>query len=94
MLIARNGKVGFTKTLGALAPDGPAMPLDAIFRIYSMTKPIVSVAAMMLVEEGRLLITDPLSEISSPLSRTRRSESTTATGSILFRSSGQSRSRT
>ncbi|MBV8796229.1 MAG: beta-lactamase family protein, partial [Hyphomicrobiales bacterium] len=34
----------------------------AIFRIYSMTKPIVSVAAMMLVEEGRLLITDPVSK--------------------------------
>ena len=34
---------------------------DAIFRIYSMTKPIVSVAAMMLVEEGRLSIIDPVS---------------------------------
>jgi CubicO group peptidase (beta-lactamase class C family) len=62
MLIARNGKIGFTKALGALAPDGPAMSLEAIFRIYSMTKPIVSVAAMMLVEEGRMLITDPLSK--------------------------------
>ncbi len=62
MLIARNGKIGFTKALGALAPDGPAMSLDAIFRIYSMTKPIVSVAAMMLVEEGRMLVTDPLSK--------------------------------
>jgi CubicO group peptidase (beta-lactamase class C family) len=38
------------------------MTKDAIFRIYSMTKPIVSVAAMMLVEEGRLLITDPVSK--------------------------------
>ena len=36
---------------------------DAIFRIYSMTKPIVSVAAMMLVEEGRLAITDPVSNL-------------------------------
>jgi CubicO group peptidase (beta-lactamase class C family) len=62
MLIARDGRVGFTQALGALGPDGPAMPLDAIFRIYSMTKPIVSVAAMMLVEDGRMLITDPLSE--------------------------------
>jgi CubicO group peptidase (beta-lactamase class C family) len=35
---------------------------DAIFRIYSMTKPVVSVAAMMLLEEGRLLITDPVSK--------------------------------
>ena len=62
MLIARHGKVGFAQTLGALRPGGPAMPLDAIFRIYSMTKPIVSVAAMTLVEEGRLLITDPVSK--------------------------------
>ena len=62
MLIARRGKVGFARTLGALRPGGPAMPLDAIFRIYSMTKPIVSVAAMTLVEEGRLQITDPVSK--------------------------------
>ncbi|HJU70215.1 MAG TPA: serine hydrolase domain-containing protein, partial [Paucimonas sp.] len=35
--------------------------LDSIFRIYSMTKPIVSVAVMMLAEEGKLLISDPIS---------------------------------
>jgi len=62
MLIARDGKVGFAKTLGALGPGGPAMSPDAIFRIYSMTKPIVSVAAMMLVEDGRMFLTDPLSK--------------------------------
>jgi hypothetical protein len=33
MLIARHGKVGFAQTLGVLRPDGPAMSLDAIFRI-------------------------------------------------------------
>src|SRR5271156_1237991 len=71
MLIARNGKVGFAKTLGALGPGGPAMPLDAIFRIYSMTKPIVSAAAMMLVEEGRMLITDPLSEYIPAFAETK-----------------------
>ncbi len=38
------------------------MSEDAIFRIYSMTKPIVTVAAMTLVEEGRLMITDPVSK--------------------------------
>jgi CubicO group peptidase (beta-lactamase class C family) len=37
------------------------MRTDAIFRIYSMTKPVVSVALMMLVEEGRLVVTDPVS---------------------------------
>jgi CubicO group peptidase (beta-lactamase class C family) len=62
MLIARDGKVGFAQTLGVLRPDGPAMSLDAIFRIYSMTKPIVSVAAMMLVEDGRMFLAEPLSK--------------------------------
>jgi CubicO group peptidase (beta-lactamase class C family) len=62
MLIARHGKIAYRESVGALRPGGPPMSDDAIFRIYSMTKPIVSVAAMMLVEEGRLLITDPVSK--------------------------------
>ncbi len=62
MLIARHGKVGFAQSLGLLRPEGPPMPDDAIFRIYSMTKPVVSVAAMTLIEDGRILITDPLSK--------------------------------
>ena len=62
MLIARGGKVGYRRDIGALRPGGPALPGDAIFRIYSMTKPIVSVALMMLVEEGRLFIADPLAK--------------------------------
>jgi CubicO group peptidase (beta-lactamase class C family) len=62
MLIARHGKIAYRQSVGALRPGGPDMTDDAIFRIYSMTKPIVSVAAMMLVEEGRLLITDPVSK--------------------------------
>ena len=62
MVIARHGKIAYRDLVGALRPGGPQMTDDAIFRIYSMTKPIVSVAAMMLVEEGRLLITDPVSK--------------------------------
>src|SRR5262249_237461 len=62
MLIARGGKVGYRRDLGALRPGGPAMPGDAIFRIYSMTKPIVSIALMMLVEDGRLVIADPVAK--------------------------------
>ena len=62
LMVARAGKVGFARALGAIRPDGPEMPLDALFRIYSMTKPIVSVAAMTLVEQGRLFLTDPLSQ--------------------------------
>ena len=62
MLIARHGRIAYRQSVGAFRPGGPPMSDDAIFRIYSMTKPIVSVAAMMLVEEGRLLITDPVSK--------------------------------
>jgi len=62
MLIARHDKIVYRDMVGCLWPGGPRMIDDAIFRIYSMTKPIVSVAAMMLVEEGRLLITDPVSK--------------------------------
>jgi CubicO group peptidase (beta-lactamase class C family) len=60
-MISRRGKVAYFEALGKLDPtrDEP-MAKDSIFRIYSMTKPIVSVAAMMLVEQGRLLLTNPL----------------------------------
>jgi CubicO group peptidase (beta-lactamase class C family) len=62
MLISRQGKVAYRENLGLTRPDGPPMRQDAIFRVYSMTKPIVSVAIMMLVEEGRLFIADPLAK--------------------------------
>lgn len=61
MLIARHGKIAYRQALGEIRAGGPAMTDDAIFRIFSMTKPIVSVAAMMLVEEGRLSVLDPIS---------------------------------
>ena len=60
-LVARHGKVIHFKAQGRRAPDAAdLMELDTIFRIYSMTKPIVSVALMMLAEEGRLLLSDPI----------------------------------
>jgi CubicO group peptidase (beta-lactamase class C family) len=62
ILISRQGKVAYRENFGALRPSGPAMRGDGIFRIYSMTKPIVSVAIMMLVEEGRLFLSDPLAK--------------------------------
>ncbi len=70
MLVARHGKVAFSQSLGALRPGGPPMSADAIFRIYSMTKPIVSVAAMTLVEDGRLLISDPLAKYIPAFAKT------------------------
>ena len=60
-LIARHGKVAYHRRFGRQDPasDKP-MGTDAIFRIYSMTKPVVSVAVMMLWEEGRFLLGDPI----------------------------------
>ncbi len=61
MLIARHGKLVQWQAVGSrdLARREP-MARDAIFRLYSMTKPIASVAALMLVEEGRLGLDDPV----------------------------------
>jgi CubicO group peptidase (beta-lactamase class C family) len=62
-LIARHGKLALFESVGALDPaTGLAMRPDAIFRIYSMTKPIVSVAAMMLMEQGKLLLSDTVAK--------------------------------
>lgn len=62
-LVARHGQVALFDSVGQLNPaTGEAMHRDARFRIYSMTKPIVSVAAMMLAEKGRLLLSDAVSK--------------------------------
>ena len=61
VMVVRAGKLAYVDTVGQRGPDNAAaMKTDDIFRIYSMTKPIVSVAAMMLVEEGKLLLEAPV----------------------------------
>jgi CubicO group peptidase (beta-lactamase class C family) len=68
-LIARRGRLGFFDSFGQRdAASGAPMRTDAIFRIYSMTKPITSVAAMMLWEEGRFLLGDPVGKYLPELS--------------------------
>ncbi len=60
-LLARHGQCAVLDSLGQLDPaTGAPMTPDAVFRIYSMTKPLVSVAAMMQVERGALLLSDPI----------------------------------
>lgn len=59
VLIARRGEVAYFESFGFRDPETKApMSNDAIFRIYSMTKPLVSVAAMILMEEGKLQLAD------------------------------------
>jgi CubicO group peptidase (beta-lactamase class C family) len=63
VLVARDGQIALNEAIGFRdrAAHAP-MHKDAIFRLYSMTKPIVTVAAMMLVEEGKILLSDPVSK--------------------------------
>ncbi len=59
--VSRKGQTVYQQSFGKLDIEaGTAMPSDAIFRIASQTKAIVSVATMMLQEEGKLLIQDPV----------------------------------
>ena len=61
-MVARRGQIALFEAVGQQDPTtGTPMQTDSIFRIYSMTKPVVSVAVMMLVERGQLLLSDPVS---------------------------------
>src|SRR5271154_599447 len=59
MLVSRHGEVQ-VDAIGRLAFEGSSMTRDTIFRITSMTKPVTAAAAMVLVEEGRLQLDDPV----------------------------------
>jgi CubicO group peptidase (beta-lactamase class C family) len=61
-LVARRGHVAWLKAQGMMDREaGKPMQTDAIFRICSMTKAITTLAAMMLYEDGRFLLDDPVS---------------------------------
>lgn len=63
MVVGRNGRIVWERTLGTQGPnDATPMSMDTIFRIQSMTKPIVSVAVMRLVQQGRIGLDDPVSK--------------------------------
>src|SRR5579871_115965 len=63
LLVARHGKVAYFEAMGERDPVAKApMTRDAIFRIYSMSKPITSVTAMMLWEEGRFTLDEPIAK--------------------------------
>jgi CubicO group peptidase (beta-lactamase class C family) len=63
VLIQRHGRPVYMKTFGVRdVATGRPMTSDTIFRLYSMSKPITAVAVMMLVEQGKLSLSDPLSK--------------------------------
>src|SRR6266403_3352375 len=63
VMVARRGQIGWFEALGRQNPAVSApMAHNSIFRIFSMTKPIVSVGVMMLLEEGLFLLNDPIAK--------------------------------
>jgi CubicO group peptidase (beta-lactamase class C family) len=63
VMVGRRGQIGWFEALGKQDPAGTApMAQNSIFRIFSMTKPIVSVGIMMLLEEGHILLSDPIAK--------------------------------
>jgi len=63
VMVARKGQIGWFDAIGRQSPaEARPMAHDSIFRIFSMTKPIVSVGIMMLVEEGLLLLAEPVAK--------------------------------
>lgn len=98
-LVARRGRVGYLQTWGDRDREaGKPMTEDTIFRIYSMSKPITSVAVMMLYEEGHFFLDDPVArflpelekmkvqtETRDPVDGTVTIEETTASRPITIR---------
>ena len=70
--IYRNGQLGFISTLGLMDRESrKPIKRDTIFRIYSMTKPITGVALMILVEEGKIRLDDPVKKYIPSFSKTK-----------------------
>ena len=60
-VVARHGRLAYAEKVGYMDVERRTpMRMDAIFRIYSMTKPVLAVAVMRLVEDGRLTLEDPV----------------------------------
>lgn len=77
--IARHGKIAYLEAVGQRdAAAGQPMWADAVFSIASMTKPMTSVAIMMLAEEGRLLLGDPVSKFLPQMANMKVARSPTA----------------
>ena len=63
VMVARRGQIGWFDAIGRQSPAAATpMAHDSIFRIFSMTKPIVSVGIMMLVEDGHFILGDPVAK--------------------------------
>ncbi|MCB1683164.1 MAG: serine hydrolase domain-containing protein [Pseudomonadales bacterium] len=87
-MIARNGRIAYVQSWGDRDREaGLPMTRDTIFRIYSMSKPITAVALMMLYEEGRFFLNDPVAKYIPELANLQVAVST-ADGDIRMTSNG------
>ncbi|MGQ0680856.1 serine hydrolase domain-containing protein [Bradyrhizobium sp.] len=72
VLVARKGQIGWFDAIGRQSPAASApMAHDTIFRIFSMTKPIVSIGIMQLLEDGHFLLSDPVAKFIPEFSETK-----------------------
>jgi CubicO group peptidase (beta-lactamase class C family) len=70
LMVARKGQIGWFDTIGRQNPtEARPMAHDTLFRVFSMTKPIVSVGIMLLVEEGHLVLNDPVAKFIPEFAR-------------------------
>jgi CubicO group peptidase (beta-lactamase class C family) len=63
VLVSRGGKIAHLETYGQRDETGAPIEVDTLFRMYSMTKPVTAVAAMICYEEGLFDLSDPVSEL-------------------------------
>lgn len=90
VLIARDGSVTHHEAFGLADRDsGRQMRKDDIFRIYSMTKPVVSVALLMLYEEGKFQLDDPLDRYIPYFSDLKVFTGTDETGALILEEPGR-----
>ncbi len=83
-VIVRHGKVVHVDAYGKADASGRATRTDDLFRMYSMTKPITSVALLMLYEEGKFQLTDPLAKYFPAFADSKVYAGTTAQGRMLL----------
>ena len=85
VLIARHGRVAYLKAYGqASLEDGRAMRTDDYFRLWSMTKPVTSVALLSLYEQGRFRLTDPLAQYLPAFAHVRVYAGKDAAGNPIY----------
>lgn len=82
-MLVRHGKVVSFETYGARGFGGPPMTKDTIFRIYSQTKPVTGVAMMILFEEGKWRLDDPVTKYVPELANLRVYKGVNADGSFV-----------